>query len=221
MLVVYLLALQCLTAGLTPRVTAEQAQNVTAARANAEKSLARRALRRSRHRRAGVSQGRTDRRLSRASASRRAATTRAPNRSCSRSPRANRRRSGARARPAAARIGKRTEGRRTLTLLLMADGANPTARDYLRAARAARALGRVDDAQSFFRDAIAARAERSAHQHRVGRAVPREVQQGRSGEVVPGGAEGRSRVRPGAARHGAGARRREPAAGGASSRSAR
>ena len=52
--------------------------------------------------------------------------------------------------------GKRTEGRRTLTLLLMADGANPTAAQLLRAARAMRALNRVDDAQSFFRDAIAA-----------------------------------------------------------------
>ena len=51
-------------------------------------------------------------------------------------------------------IGKRAEGRRSLTLVLMADVPNPSARDYLRAARAARALNRVDDAQSFFRDAI-------------------------------------------------------------------
>ncbi len=36
----------------------------------------------------------------------------------------------------------------------MADLRNPSARDYLRAARASRALNRVDDAQSFFRDAI-------------------------------------------------------------------
>ena len=51
-------------------------------------------------------------------------------------------------------IGKRTEGRRTLTLILMGDVANPSARDFLRAARASRALNRVDDAQSYFRDAI-------------------------------------------------------------------
>ncbi|HYE87717.1 MAG TPA: tetratricopeptide repeat protein [Vicinamibacterales bacterium] len=52
-------------------------------------------------------------------------------------------------------IGKRTEGRRSLTLILMGEPANPNARDFLRAARAARALNRVDDAQSYFRDAIA------------------------------------------------------------------
>jgi len=52
-------------------------------------------------------------------------------------------------------IGKRAEGRRTLTLVLMADSPNASAREYLRGARAARALNRVDDAQSFFRDAIA------------------------------------------------------------------
>src|SRR5688572_11518053 len=50
-------------------------------------------------------------------------------------------------------VGRRTEGRQTLTLILMADVANPTARDFLRAARASRALHRIDDAQSFFRDA--------------------------------------------------------------------
>ena len=52
-------------------------------------------------------------------------------------------------------IGKRIEGRRALTQVLAADIARPSARDYLRAARASRALNRVDDAQSFFRDAIA------------------------------------------------------------------
>ena len=51
-------------------------------------------------------------------------------------------------------IGKRVEGRRALTQVLLADVARPSARDYLRAARASRALNRVDDAQSFFRDAI-------------------------------------------------------------------
>jgi tetratricopeptide (TPR) repeat protein len=52
-------------------------------------------------------------------------------------------------------IGKRPEGRRTLTLVLIADSPNASARELLRGARAARALNRVDDAQSFFRDAIA------------------------------------------------------------------
>jgi tetratricopeptide (TPR) repeat protein len=50
--------------------------------------------------------------------------------------------------------GRRTEGRQTLTLVLMADARNPTARDYLRGARASRAMHRVDDADSFFKDAI-------------------------------------------------------------------
>jgi tetratricopeptide (TPR) repeat protein len=52
-------------------------------------------------------------------------------------------------------IGKRAEGRRTLTAVLGADAPKPSAGDYLRGARASRALNRVDDAQSFFRDAIA------------------------------------------------------------------
>ena len=46
-------------------------------------------------------------------------------------------------------------------------------------------------------------AARSGHQTRLGRDVPRDVQQSRSAEVVPGGAEGRSDVGAGAARHGA------------------
>ncbi len=52
-------------------------------------------------------------------------------------------------------IGKRTEARRALQQVLMMSASNPTARDYLRAARASRALNRIDDAQSYFRDAIA------------------------------------------------------------------
>ena len=52
-------------------------------------------------------------------------------------------------------IGKRADARRALMIVLTSDVAKPSARDYLRAARAARALNRVDDAQSFFRDAIA------------------------------------------------------------------
>jgi tetratricopeptide (TPR) repeat protein len=52
-------------------------------------------------------------------------------------------------------IGKRTEARRSLQLVLMNDQRTPSARDFLRAARASRALGRFDDAQAYFRDAIA------------------------------------------------------------------
>ncbi|MSO60691.1 MAG: hypothetical protein EXQ50_01130 [Acidobacteria bacterium] len=43
--------------------------------------------------------------------------------------------------------------RRALQLVMMGDQRNPTARDDVRAARAARARGRFDDANAFFRDA--------------------------------------------------------------------
>ena len=49
--------------------------------------------------------------------------------------------------------GRRVEARRSLQLVMLGEQRNPTARDYLRAARAARALGRFDDANAFFRDA--------------------------------------------------------------------
>ena len=52
-------------------------------------------------------------------------------------------------------VGKRAEGRRSLTQVMAAESATPTAREYLRAARASRALMRIEDAQSYFRDAIA------------------------------------------------------------------
>jgi len=52
-------------------------------------------------------------------------------------------------------VGRRTEARRSLQLILMNDARSPSARDYLRAARASRALGRFEDAQAYFRDAIA------------------------------------------------------------------
>ena len=143
-----------LTAGITPRVTAEQAQNVTSARATAEKSL-----------RAGryaevdaVAQAFPKDELIAVS---HALALRA---------RGDYARAESVLQPFAAAnsggeaalevgilqlgVGKRTEGRRALTLILMADIPKPGARDHLRAARAARALHRVDDAQSFFRDAI-------------------------------------------------------------------
>src|SRR3954469_16601694 len=143
-----------LTAGLTPRVTAEQAPNVTSARSTAEKSL-----------RAGrydevetVAQAFPKDELiavSRALAIEargdyaRAETVLQP---------------FATANPGGEAalelgllqryVGKRPESRRTLQLVVTADVANPSARDFVRAARAARALNLVDDAQSFFRDAI-------------------------------------------------------------------
>ncbi len=50
-------------------------------------------------------------------------------------------------------VGRRVEARRSLQLVMVGDQRNPSARDYLRAARAARALGRFQDANAFFRDA--------------------------------------------------------------------
>lgn len=50
-------------------------------------------------------------------------------------------------------VGRRNEARRTLQVVMLGQQRSPTARDYLRAARAARALGRFDDANAFFRDA--------------------------------------------------------------------
>jgi tetratricopeptide (TPR) repeat protein len=50
-------------------------------------------------------------------------------------------------------LGQRTEARRTLQLILLSDSPNARARDYLRAARAARALGRYQDANDLFREA--------------------------------------------------------------------
>ena len=52
-------------------------------------------------------------------------------------------------------LGRRTEARRTLQLLLSNESRSATARDYARAARAARALGRFDEANSLFREANA------------------------------------------------------------------
>ena len=53
-------------------------------------------------------------------------------------------------------LGRRPEGTRQLALVLNGNIAgNPSARDYLRLARASRAARRVDDAQQYFREAIA------------------------------------------------------------------
>ena len=144
-----------LTAAITPQVTAEQAQNVSSARATAEKSL-----------RGGryaevetVAQAfPKDELIAVAHALSVAAGGDYARAESILQPFAAANSGG----EAALELGllqlgtgKRTEGRRALTLILMADLRNPSARDYLRAARAARALHQVDDAQWSFRDAIA------------------------------------------------------------------
>ncbi|MEO7156693.1 MAG: tetratricopeptide repeat protein [Vicinamibacterales bacterium] len=149
-----LVILVMLTAGITPRVTAEQAQSVTAARTTADKSL-----RGGRYAEVDtVAQAFPKDELI------------AVSHALSVVARGDYARAEAILQPLAAAtpggeaalelgllqigIGKRVEGRRTLTLVLMAESPKPGARDYLRLARASRALNRVDDAQSFFRDAI-------------------------------------------------------------------
>lgn len=143
-----------LTAGITPRVTAEQAQNVTAARSTADQSLR------------GGRYAEVDTIAQAFPKDELIAVSHA----LALSARGDYARAESVLQPFAAAnsggeaalelgllqlgIGKRTEGRRTLTLILAADTPNPGARDYLRGARAARALHRVDDAQSYFRDAI-------------------------------------------------------------------
>ena len=143
-----------LTAGLTPRVTAEQALNVTTARANADKSL-----------RAGryaevdtlAQQFPKDELIAVSSALAMAARGDYARAESLLQPFAVANSAGEAALELGRLqygLGKRTEGRRALTLVLAGDYANPSARDFLRLARAARALNRVDDAQAFFREAI-------------------------------------------------------------------
>jgi tetratricopeptide (TPR) repeat protein len=52
-------------------------------------------------------------------------------------------------------LGRRSEGRRTMSLLMLADVREANAKDYARAGRAARALGRFEEANSFYREAVA------------------------------------------------------------------
>ena len=86
--------------------------------------------------------------------------------------------------------------------------------EVARGARALRALGRFPRSQRRLHLRDARRAQRRRDPDGVRRAVPREVRQGRSAEVVPDGAAVRSEVDAGADRLGARAGRREPAAGG-------
>ncbi len=143
-----------LTAGLTPRLTAEQGQNVTAARTNADKSF--RAGRYAEVETLAQAFPR-DEAIAVYHALGVAARGDYAKAESILQPFATATSGGEAALELGLlqlNTGKRTEGRRALTLVLMADGANPSARAYLRAARASRALNRVDDAQSFFRDAI-------------------------------------------------------------------
>jgi len=52
-------------------------------------------------------------------------------------------------------LGRRSEGRRAMQLILMAEVRSATARDYARAGRAARALGQFHEANNYFREAVA------------------------------------------------------------------
>jgi tetratricopeptide (TPR) repeat protein len=52
-------------------------------------------------------------------------------------------------------LGRRSEARRAMQLVLMAEPRDPSARDYARAGRAARALGQFQEANGYYREAIA------------------------------------------------------------------
>lgn len=52
-------------------------------------------------------------------------------------------------------LGRRSEARRAMQLVLMGEPRNPTARDFARAGRAARALGQFQEANGYYREAIA------------------------------------------------------------------
>ena len=78
-----------------------------------------------------------------------------------------------------------------------------------RAARAAQALGRMQDANSLYR--VAARSADPAVEVAWGESVPRDLQPGRSAEVVPAGPQGGRRLGPGARGRRARAGGREPA----------
>lgn len=148
-----LLASVVLTTGLAPFVTAEQSQNVAAARANAEKSWR---------------AGRLDEVDQFAEAFPKDELL-AVLRAKAMAARGDYARAEAVLQPFVAAnaageaaletglwqqlTGRRNEARRTLQVVMLGEQRNPTARDYVRAARAARALGRFDDANAFFRDA--------------------------------------------------------------------
>jgi tetratricopeptide (TPR) repeat protein len=51
-------------------------------------------------------------------------------------------------------LGRRSEGRRAMQLVLMTEPRSPAARDYARIGRAARALGQFQEANGYYREAI-------------------------------------------------------------------
>ena len=87
----------------------------------------------------------------------------------------------------------------------------PDTEAVFRAARAAQALGRMQDANSLYR--VAARGGDPASRNRLGRALSRDLQSRRSVEVLPAGHQGRRRLGSGTRRDRAHARRRRPADG--------
>ena len=50
-------------------------------------------------------------------------------------------------------VGRRVEARRTLQIVLLNEANATNARDYARAARASRALGRFEDSNALYREA--------------------------------------------------------------------
>ena len=110
-------------------------------------------------------------------------------------------------------LGRRSEARRTLQLLLMGDPREANAREFARAARAARGARTLRRRQSFLSRSHRHRPQRRRHQYRLGRSVSREAQSRRCREVVSGRAQDRARLRAGADRHGPCARRRESSSG--------
>ena len=108
----------------------------------------------------------------------------------------------------------RPMARATLSRVAALAESSRDASELARAGRALQALGQFQEANAAFRDAAGRRARERGHPDRVGRPVPGEIQQGRSAEVLPGGAR-RSipDLAPALLGARARARRRKPAAG--------
>ena len=121
-----------------------------------------------------------------------------------------RERRGARARVATDALGRRADATRTLQGVLPRSPQN-TPQDLTRLGLAARALGRLPGGERLLPRRQRAGARRCGGEHRVGRAVPREIQPRRRDEVVPGRAAHRPGLRAGARRPCARHARGEPA----------
>ena len=111
-------------------------------------------------------------------------------------------------------LGRRSEGAPDAAAAAPGRCAVANARDYARAARAARAPRTLRGRQRLLPRSDRAGAERCRRSTPSGASCfSRSTIAQRRREVVPGGAQGRARLRAGAARHGAGRRRRKPAGG--------